>query len=252
MSGSSSRSIARRSVARTRSTTLRFSGRSLSRAAHDRGWPLRLNGTQAELGDRPRQLRLRRVCAFAPRLYGVASAISADQTRCRAAAARVALGGPEHGGEARQERTGDLRCPARTSLQLRSELIGQPGDHLRIRHVLVEHLDRGAVAVTVDLAAAPPQRRRHPVARVRLSSPPARSTQGNTAPARCPVVMRSRRRSRLSSSNHAAAARNWAPWPTIRSCIATADVGVDERRRVLRVRPQPQHQRVDDPLDGAT
>ena len=27
-------------------------------------------------------------------------------------------------------------------------------------------------------------------------------------------------------------------------------VGIDERRRVLGIRPQPQHQRVDDPLDG--
>ena len=62
----------------------------------------------------------------------------------------VAVCEPEDGGEARKERTGDLRaCPYVAPTV--AELIGQPGDHLQIGHVLVEHFDRGAVPVTVDL-----------------------------------------------------------------------------------------------------
>jgi hypothetical protein len=62
----------------------------------------------------------------------------------------VALCEPEHGGEARQERTGDLRARPYVA-PAAFELIGQHGDHLRVSHVLIEHLHRGAVAVTVNL-----------------------------------------------------------------------------------------------------
>ena len=58
-----------------------------------------------------------KLCALAPRLYGVASAIRADQTRCRAAAALWPSAGPST--VVRPARNGPVIAgPARTSLQL--------------------------------------------------------------------------------------------------------------------------------------
>ena len=63
----------------------------------------------------------------------------------------VAFGGPEYGAEARQKRPRDFRAGPYVAPAL-AELIGQSGDHLRVGHILVEHLDRGAIPVTVNLA----------------------------------------------------------------------------------------------------
>ena len=89
--------------------------------------------------------------AFAPKSYGVASATSADHTRCLAIAALWPVVGSEHGGEASQEGPGDgVARPHVAPAAL--ELAGQPCHHLRIAHVAVEHLDPGPVAVVVDSA----------------------------------------------------------------------------------------------------
>src|SRR6478752_376007 len=127
---------------------------------------------------------------------------------------------PEHGREARQERPGNLGSGPHIAPAL-PELIGQPGNHRRIRHVLVEHLDRGAVAVTVDL-----NQHRLSGTVIPLGGCAFRDRQLETHREiqllRVPGSDAKPTSLALSSSNHAAAARNWAPCPTIRSCIATA------------------------------
>ena len=150
MSGSASRSRARRSVARTRSTTLRSSGRSLSAPPEIGGCccgatELRPSST-IDHGSSVVSLR-----ATAPRLYGVASAITADQTRWRAAAARWPLAGPSTvPSSARNSAIDGLAGPhvAPTAV----ELSRQRGDDIRAGHVLVQHLDRGAVPALVNVA----------------------------------------------------------------------------------------------------
>ncbi|BBY24039.1 hypothetical protein MSTO_42440 [Mycobacterium stomatepiae] len=63
----------------------------------------------------------------------------------------MAVRGPEHGGELRQKRIGHvLARPYVTPTAF--ELIGQLGHDVGAGHVLVQDLDRGAVAALVNLA----------------------------------------------------------------------------------------------------
>ncbi len=182
MSGSSSRSIARRSVARTRSITTRLSGRSPSAP------PTMAGGCCGSTELRPSctidhgrsaAVMVGRGAEVVRRRVGDQRLPDPLPRRCGA----VGVGGPST--VVSPDRNGRvISAPACTSLPAGPKLIGQFLDDEAVGRVRVQHLDRGAVPVGVDIAQHRFGRAGIRLGGLHLSSPRARSRPGSTAPGR--------------------------------------------------------------------
>ncbi len=215
--------------------------------AHDGRWWLRLNGTEAEFDDRPRQLgRL----AVRHRAQVVRRRVG-DQRIPHALACRrggVAVRGAEDGGQARHERAGDLGARPHVAPTV-AELVRQPRNDLPVRKVLVENFDRRAVPVGVNITE-----HRFGGRVILLGGRPFRHGQLETD--------REVQLLRVSGGDAQPAPLAFEDFeprcggPQFRSVPdddlvhRLGHIGCHERRRELGVRSQPKHQRIDDPLDG--
>ncbi len=211
------------------------------------GRSLRRNRTQTHVDDRPGQLRRFDTgqCAEVVR-GGVADHGRPDPLPGRRRA--MSVGGAEHRGKLGQERARHrLACPHVSPTAF--ELTGQGGHDIRTGHVLMQHFDRGTVAALVNLAEQGGRglailRRRCAFGDRELKAHREVELLGVSGADPLPAALEFEDREPCCG----AAQFGCAAHDQFVHC--RSGLRGDHRGRIQRVGPQPQHQRVDDALDG--